>query len=80
MAISTGVAEASVGAAGLLGFLAGIKELVQKFENAERASVGPVSAWVPPAGGAGEASVTGGSDCTGSLDCSSFTRHGGNGE
>lgn len=55
--MSTGVAEASVGAAGLLGFLAGIKELVQKFENAERASVGPVLAWVPPAGGAGEASA-----------------------
>lgn len=38
------------GGSGLLGFLEGIKELVQRFEAAERPAGGPAAAWVPAAG------------------------------
>lgn len=65
---SAGVAAASGGAAGLLFFLVDIKELVQKFENAERVAAGPASAWVPPVGGAGEASAAGGVSCASGCD------------
>lgn len=38
---------------GLLGFLAGIKELVGRFEHQERAAAGPAAAWVPSGGVSG---------------------------
>lgn len=53
------VAVESGGASGLGGFLAGIKELLQRFEGMGTAPPGPVSSWVPTAGGPGAIVITG---------------------
>lgn len=52
-------AAGSGGASGLGGFLAGIKELLLRFEGSGTGNSGPAASWIPPTGGPGGVVSTG---------------------